>query len=433
MNRKKCTRLATIVIAFMLCVLSPFAVTYPAHAETTASVSLGQLEGAAGQTIEWPINLSSSGDIARVEFDLEYDTQLLNCISSEKGSLTQDFTVTHNQLTSRLHLAIFSPAGKLIPQGSGTVAVVKFLVLPTTQGGQSSSLHLAGVVVPDLRTGKTAVSVIQADGSIKVLTSSQTSATSSSATISTTTQQNQSTGTTTAAEQYTTARTGPVGPVGPTSTTTTASGTNPTINSAPPGPTSNQPAAGNATGANTSQPSSTQVKDIQNHWAKTYIEKLINRKVISGYADGSFKPDNNISRAEFAKLITVALNLPINPNVNLSFSDSAKIDAWARPYIGAAVNAGIISGYSDKSFQPGRNISRSEIAVMIARAIKSSDGKALTFVDAQKIPSWAAPSVKAAVQKGIINGKPGNRFMPADNATRAEAATMIAKTLEVGR
>jgi hypothetical protein len=173
------------------------------------------------------------------------------------------------------------------------------------------------------------------------------------------------------------------------------------------------------------------LKDIQAHWASSYINRLVGMKVINGYADGTFKPEKNISRAEFAKVIALALSLPLTDEPELNFADQKEIPAWSRPYIAAAVQAGIINGYEDKTFRASANITRAEIAVMIVRAMQEQApaGAQLNFTDAATIPAWAAPYIKVAADAGIITGKPNRSFAPSENATRAEAATMTAKML----
>lgn len=173
--------------------------------------------------------------------------------------------------------------------------------------------------------------------------------------------------------------------------------------------------------------------DTAQHWARTYIEQMAQAQIMSGYPDGNFQPDKNITRAEFTRVIALAMKLPINNQSTLNFNDRDQVGDWARPYITAAVQAGIISGYSDNTFQPSKTITRSEMAVMIARARKAQpdNSAALTFNDSAQIPDWARPSVTAAVQAGIISGKGNNNFAPLDPATRAEAACILIKTVPI--
>lgn len=169
--------------------------------------------------------------------------------------------------------------------------------------------------------------------------------------------------------------------------------------------------------------------DTAGHWAYTYIEQMAQKRIMSGYPDGSFQPDKNITRAEFARMIAVAMNLPLNEQAQLSFSDQKSIPDWARSAIAATQKAGIINGYEDGSFGPQRNITRAEMAVMIAKANKAqiNQGAKLAFSDAAQVPEWSRPYVAAAVKAGIISGRDNNTFAPLSPATRAEAACMISK------
>lgn len=169
--------------------------------------------------------------------------------------------------------------------------------------------------------------------------------------------------------------------------------------------------------------------DISGHWARGSIEKMVEMKAVSGYSDGTFKPDNYITRAEFAIILAQAEGWPAGEGA-VEFTDAAAIPGWARASVGAAVYRGIITGYEDNTFKAGRLISRAEIAVMMAKAMgKEASDKPLAFADAASVPSWAAGYVSTAANEGIIRGMPGNLFKPDQNATRAEAVAMTARLL----
>lgn len=173
------------------------------------------------------------------------------------------------------------------------------------------------------------------------------------------------------------------------------------------------------------------LKDLGGHWAKNDIRRLVGLLAVSGYPDGAFKPDNSITRAEFATILAKAMGWPADAGA-VKFADAPAIPAWAKGYVGAAVARGVISGYEDNTFRAGRLISRDEIAVMVVKALgRGASGKALSFADTAVVPSWAAGYVATAVDAGIVRGLPGNVFAPANNATRAESATMIARLLNV--
>lgn len=172
--------------------------------------------------------------------------------------------------------------------------------------------------------------------------------------------------------------------------------------------------------------------DIKSHWAYNEIKRLVGMETVSGYPDNTYKPDNNVTRAEFAKIIVQAMGWSAKSG-DLGFADAADVPAWARGYIATAVDKGVIKGYEDNTFRAGQLISRSEIAVMVVRALgKESDAAkagALGFSDAASVPAWAKGYVSVAADQGIVKGKPGNIFAPADNATRAESAAMVVRML----
>ncbi|MCU6795443.1 S-layer homology domain-containing protein [Paenibacillus sp. WQ 127069] len=168
------------------------------------------------------------------------------------------------------------------------------------------------------------------------------------------------------------------------------------------------------------------LSDINGHWAQTAIEQAVAQGIVSGYEDGSFHPDGEISRSEFAVLLGRALKLE-GKKAELAFSDRTQIPEWSRSYLEQAVGAGIIGSYEDNTFRPNRNIVRSEIAVMIVRALglQRDTSQKLSFADEGDIPQWAYAEVAAASSKGIISGRGNNLYAPNAGATRAEAVTLL--------
>ncbi|MCU6790974.1 NEAT domain-containing protein [Paenibacillus sp. WQ 127069] len=173
------------------------------------------------------------------------------------------------------------------------------------------------------------------------------------------------------------------------------------------------------------------LSDIQNHWSKAAIGRALALGIVTGYEDGSFRPDGEINRAEFTVMISRALKLE-GKATELTFADLSSIPAWVKPHLAQTVGAGIITSYEDQTFRADRKISRSEIAVMIGRALKlpSDEKETLSFADAEQVPSWARAYVAAAAKQGIINGRDNNLFAPHASATRAEAVTLIGKLLD---
>lgn len=174
------------------------------------------------------------------------------------------------------------------------------------------------------------------------------------------------------------------------------------------------------------QTSAINVSDITGHWAEANIQKAIANGIVNGYIDGTFKPNATVTRAEFAVMLMNALK-PQSEGVVLSFTDEAKIDTWAKTAVAQAVQAGIITGYQDGAFHPNDQITRAEMAVMLAKASGNltTDNSATNFADDKKIAAWARGAVLYVQQSGLMQGKGNNQFAPQDKTTRAEAVTVL--------
>jgi len=159
------------------------------------------------------------------------------------------------------------------------------------------------------------------------------------------------------------------------------------------------------------------------HWAYASINQLCQKGAVSGYKDGSFRPDDPITRAEFITILVKALDLHATVTAQ-NFSDTA--DHWAQENIATAASLGIAGGYADGSFKPDELITREQMAVMAVKAAGVTAGFGETaFTDNEEISFWAKGSVLAAVDAGIMTGYPDNTFRPQGNATRAEAVCVI--------
>lgn len=164
--------------------------------------------------------------------------------------------------------------------------------------------------------------------------------------------------------------------------------------------------------------------DISGHWAKANIEHLVEMGAISGYPDNTFRPDNPITRAEFATVLVKAMGLTTTGSK--VFADTT--GHWAEDAISTAYAAGIISGYNEESFGPDDLINREQMAVMVVKAAGLTDAAPeLKYADSQQISTWAREFVARAAAEKLISGYPDNTFRPAHNATRAEAVTVISQ------
>ncbi|MBP1989155.1 S-layer homology domain-containing protein [Paenibacillus eucommiae] len=172
--------------------------------------------------------------------------------------------------------------------------------------------------------------------------------------------------------------------------------------------------------------------DVTGHWAEASIKKAAAKAIVDGYADGTFKPNGEITRAQFAVMLARALKLEGN-GAALTFTDKESIGDWAKQGIAQALQAGFVKGYSDGSFRPNAMISRAEMVTMIANAqgLTAEANAATAFADHADIPAWAEAAVSATVEKGIVQGVGDNKFAPNQTATRAQAAVILLRVLEL--
>ncbi|RXZ83990.1 hypothetical protein EBB07_02495 [Paenibacillaceae bacterium] len=175
--------------------------------------------------------------------------------------------------------------------------------------------------------------------------------------------------------------------------------------------------------------------DIEGHWAKASIEEAVARGLVNGYNNGTFNPNGEISRAEFAAILAKALKLDAEIKEEAAFTDAVAIPAWATSAVEQVNAAGLLTGYQDGSFRAAGKINRAELAVIIARAAKLElfEDSKLTFADASDVPAWAQSGVAATVEAGYIGGRDGNKFAPLAQATRAEAAVLVLKLLQAAK
>ncbi|WP_159881544.1 outer membrane protein assembly factor BamB family protein [Paenibacillus puerhi] len=200
----------------------------------------------------------------------------------------------------------------------------------------------------------------------------------------------------------------------------------------PPAPANPPPAPAN--GPPSPQPDAANLTDIAGHRLGSEIAKAVALGIVFGYSDGTFRPDGNVTRAEFASMIVRGLP-PGDEGAPLGFKDKDTIGTWAEKAVRQAVALGIIHGYEDGTFRPDANITHAEMISMVIRASGfSMDQERQTgFADDADIPKWAKPAVFKAEETGILNAGEfrDGKFAPQAMSTRAEAASSIVRMLEV--
>ncbi|MFD0958138.1 RCC1 domain-containing protein [Paenibacillus chungangensis] len=177
--------------------------------------------------------------------------------------------------------------------------------------------------------------------------------------------------------------------------------------------------------------------DLSGHWAKADVELLTSKLIVKGVTDSRFAPNADMTRAEFTALLVRALGLSLTPGGQASGFADVSANAWYRPAVEAAVNAGLVSGMSPDRFAPNERIAREQMAVMVARALSFTGKEAAadmgvleSFTDRTSISAWATDAVAQAVAAGIITGMPDGTYMPSEPATRAHATAMLKRFLQ---
>lgn len=171
--------------------------------------------------------------------------------------------------------------------------------------------------------------------------------------------------------------------------------------------------------------------DIENHWAKEAISDWVAKGLINGYTDGSFKPDRNITRAEFMALVNRAFQF--TETAQIRYKD-VKSGDWYYETVAQAEAAGYITGYNDNTMRPNNAITRAEAAAIMARVknLTANEEALGQFSDAAKIPAWVKSLVGAVVKEGYMEGYPDKTFKAQNFITRAETVVTLNRVAFAG-
>ncbi len=176
--------------------------------------------------------------------------------------------------------------------------------------------------------------------------------------------------------------------------------------------------------------------DTLMHWAKDSIDFVASRGLISGTGATAFSPNTAITRSDFLMALVKLSGVDVRGYKASSFTDVNSVSP-AMPYIEWALKNGVIQGIGGGRFGPDMQITREQMAAIMANYAKATGYKlpvsrqAITFADDAKIGSWAKEAVKALQQTGIIVGKNNNLFDPQASATRAEASIILRRFVEL--
>lgn len=176
-------------------------------------------------------------------------------------------------------------------------------------------------------------------------------------------------------------------------------------------------------------------KDTDTTFSREEISYLAHRGIIKGTKPGIFEPNRQISRIEFAALIVRALEVSADESVKLTFMDINE-GAWYKEELRAAISGGIAKGFSTEEFRPAVNINREQAAKMLTNVLLKNNAvdpsiEASIFKDAEEIIGWARDDVNISSSVGLIEGYPDGNFKPKNLLTRAEAAALIYRLMDM--
>ncbi len=171
--------------------------------------------------------------------------------------------------------------------------------------------------------------------------------------------------------------------------------------------------------------------DTANHWANDFIRRLTSANLVSGFADGSFRPDAPIDRAQYAALLVKAFNPPpLRPAAK--FLDVPS-DFWALAAINQAYRAGYLSGFPDGTFHPEQRLKRVHLLLSLVNGLQlpeADEAQLALYRDRQDIPAYASAAIAAATQARLVVNHPApQQLQPRQDASRADAAATIYQAL----
>ncbi|WP_337100960.1 S-layer homology domain-containing protein [Paenibacillus sp. YIM B09110] len=181
-----------------------------------------------------------------------------------------------------------------------------------------------------------------------------------------------------------------------------------------------------------------EMEDVKNHWAKADVNDMYSRLIVQGVTATEFDPDSSITRAEFLAIVMRALGIQ-EANYENDYKDVSASN-WFAGAVQAATDYNLISGYDDGSFRPNARISRQEATVVLARATSIAKLKSelnaeevnrmlTAFADGGEVSAWARNDVAAAISLELLKGHDG-KLDPESDLSRAEAAALVRRLLQ---
>lgn len=174
-----------------------------------------------------------------------------------------------------------------------------------------------------------------------------------------------------------------------------------------------------------------------NFWGRSYITELASNGIVNGYPDGTFRPNDNVKRADFLIMLLRGLGVDISAEASVDNFTDVETGAYYANACAIAKQMGIATGNPDGSFAPNSFITRQDMMILAKKALERELGNEITgdaavleqFSDRGEISAYAVDSLAAMVEQGVVSGMSGG-IAPKNNTTRAQAAVIISKIME---
>ncbi|MBD2866358.1 S-layer homology domain-containing protein, partial [Paenibacillus oceani] len=185
---------------------------------------------------------------------------------------------------------------------------------------------------------------------------------------------------------------------------------------------------------------SAEFNDMKGHWAEQDTRDMGARMIVMGTGDNTYEPEREVTRAEFASILVRGLGLPLERGT-APFSDISQ-SAWFNDVVATAYTHRLLNGFEDGTFHPEETITREQAMIMLSRAMtltgltaklpgQAADVAFRPYTDAAAVSDWALDGMASSIQAGVVQGKSGATLAPQDFVTRAEAATIIRRLLQL--
>ncbi len=187
--------------------------------------------------------------------------------------------------------------------------------------------------------------------------------------------------------------------------------------------------------ADGSFPASEQFLDIGSHWGRDKILAMTEAGLVNGMETHRFEPNRKVTRAMFVTVLARYSGVSAEYSAEVSFPDVNEGD-WFAPYVCWGAQSGLVQGYDDGTFCPDQEITREQMALILVRCCSAfalqlpENTEEKLFSDEEKISFWALDAVRQARRWGLVNGREDGSFDPQGTATRAEMCTIICNLME---